>query len=232
MSRSPAKHNFTATASKITEGLNKTLNMVNNIDKAIKAPTINTTNISNRLNKVKKELNRIDRGINASQKSFKTNARPGLKQLNNIPEEASYKKYINKAGMFSSGFKVTSVPPISNMNKILVEIEKDATARNEAKKLVNIIKNLDSSRTRIRDATKKVVGPRNGNSNNNSNSNNKSKNIEFLKKALSNQNKVRILMNRGYRNIDFNRVRNGTIDANSANDMANTIRKAKYGKKD
>lgn len=182
MSTSPPKHNFSATAVKISGGLNKSLNMVNSIEKKVKNSNDilkNSDNISKQLTNLKKELNAIEKGITASREQFKKNASPSLKKLNNIPAKASYAKHVEKAGIFRSGLKVKSVPPIRNMNNMIREIEKDAKAGNAAKKLAKIKNNLEKSRTRISEATVKISGTRNRNNkvngtrnrNNNSNLN-------------------------------------------------------------
>jgi hypothetical protein len=193
------------------------------------------------------EISQLVNDVKNVQSEFKNIVSPLLGEINKSPNAT----YIGrKSGMFgrAGDFSLVRMPPIMKMDDIIdglkgaVNNKKEANikrARNKvaaneaARKAAKEAANKKARDTKINQlkklnaALKQVrqnIGTNNAPQIN-------SRQLNMIKNALSNENKVRILRNKGYRNVDFNKVRNGTIDANSAKNMVNTLR-AGAGKKD
>jgi predicted Zn-ribbon and HTH transcriptional regulator len=167
----PRSRDYKTNANKMSGGLDNTRKLLTNIKDKVK-DGLNDNNekqVIEALNQVNKTLNSVDKALNLVNKQFKKNASPDLKKINKIPTNASYKTYVGKAGMFSSGLKVKSVPPVANMDNILNNINRNAKKGDKNKRMRNIEERVKKAGERIEKTENKVIGKFNMNTTRNSN---------------------------------------------------------------
>lgn len=195
-----------------------------------------------------KEISKLVNIVNNVHSEFKNIVSPIVSEFNKSPNNVYFGR--KKTGIFGRVGDLTLIkmPPIMAMDNIISKLKNDINRKKNAnlKSAKNKIAANEASRKAAKNAAerkardnnlkqlkemsatikqvKRVIG-------NNSVPPINSKQLNLIKNSLTNANKVKILKNRGYRNVDFNKVRNGTIDVNSAKNMINTLRKSS-GKQD